>query len=182
MIKIIKNSLLVSLAIVLFAPLMVGAHGEAGMTFSDTVGGYIIDVDYSELTLETHQQGRFTFDLFLDEERLKPAPFTDMWVRIEKIEADEKSTIFAGPIARPEFGGIGFVYIFAEPGTYKLYVRYNNTGKNEDAETSFDLNVVQSADEDGSFDIGFEFIYGLLGGAVITSIVFTPFILKRKKA
>ncbi len=172
------------MALVLFAPLMVGAHGEAGMTFSETVNGNIIDVDYSEITLETHQQGRFTFDLFLDEERLKPATYTDMWVRIEKIEKDKKATMFAGPIARPEFGGIGFVYIFSEPGTYKLYVRYNDASKqglyNEVAEASFDLNVMQNAEE-GGFNLGSEFMYGVLGGLVIAAIISVPFILKRRK-
>jgi hypothetical protein len=141
------------ISIVMF-PQTGNAHG-AGMTFSEVVDGYQVDVDYSDLVLESGTAGRFTFNLFSDPEREEPVEFTDLWVRIEKKrEGKNGEILFAGPIFSPTFGGPGFTIVFPKGGEYELSVRYNN-GDKEVVEATFPLSVEKGAGEKNFFDIGF---------------------------
>ena len=162
------------------------AHGEAGITFtSTTTEGRIVDVDYRDAYIEADAIGRFDFGLFADDTRQKQVDFTDMWVRIVRKDGIRVGrTLFAGAVAKQDFGGNGFSFVFPEGGTYTLSVRYNdaNEGAFGDSvgEAEFELNVLRSPDED-KFNFGMEFWVGLMAGIFGLAILGLPFLMKRKK-
>jgi hypothetical protein len=169
-----------------FTPGVVSAHGEASMTFtSTTTEGHIVDVDYGDAYIEAGRMGVFIMDLFTDEARNKSVNFSDIWVRITlKNENNSGETLFAGPIAKQEFGGNRFAYVFPEGGAYTLSVRFNDASKNElmatnAGEAEFELNVLRSPDEE-QFTFGVEFWVGLLGGTFALVVVGLPLMLKRR--
>ncbi len=163
------------------------AHGGLGLNFtSTTTEGYIVDVDYSDLYMEAGTIGRFDFGLFADETRQKQITFTDIWVRItEKDGSRVGNTLFAGAVAKQEFGGNGFSYMFPKGGTYTLDLRYNDASKGDFGETvgeaEFELNVLRSSDE-STFKFRMEFWVGLLAGLLGATISILPLILRNKKA
>lgn len=163
------------------------AHGLAGITFtSTTTAGYIVDVDYRDPSIEAGRIGRFDFRIFTDGTRQKEVNFTDIWVRIvEKDGSKAGNTLFAGAVAREEFGGNGFSYVFAKEGTYMLEVRYNDTSKNSIGETvgeaEFTLDVRPSS-EKSFFPFGIQFWIGLLIGLLGGGATAIPYILRSKKA
>ena len=165
----------------------VHAHGGEELTFtSTTTEGRIVDVDYAESSIEAGSTGRFDFGLFTDETRQRPAAFSDVWVRIvQKDGSKAGKMLFAGPIAKQEFGGNGFSYVFPEGGTYTLGVRYNDASKGDFGETvgeaEFELNVLRSPDED-TFAFGTEFWLGLLVGLLGGAVAITPYLLRGKKS
>lgn len=184
------------LAIALFVSLsalpgQAQAHGEAGLTFSATStneGGQVtfVDVDYTELAIVARDSvGRFTFDLFSDETRTLPVEYTDLWVRIvENTGKGIGKTVFAGPIYPTEFGGVGFLFTFAESGKYTMYLRYNDADKGRSGETiaeaEFPLDVLRSKDEN-SFDFSSsEFWVGLASGFFVALLGLLPRLLKEK--
>ena len=176
------------LALVLsILPNAASAHGEAGLTFtSTTTEGRIVDIDYSDAYIEADRIGRFDFNLFADGKREKEANFTDMWVRIVRKDGSRiGKTLYAGGVAKQEFGGNGFSFVFPEGGTYTLSVRYNDASKDrfgDDAgETEFELNVLRSSDED-KFKFGMEFWVGLMVGAFGIAILGLPLFMNRKKS
>jgi len=169
------------------------AHGEAGLTFTATstsengVSRYV-DVDYTELAIIARDSsGRFTFNLFADAERTQPVNYTDMWVRIvENNDSKFRKTVFAGPIYRTEFGGVGFLFTFPDSGKYTLHVRYNDANKDNYGETlaeaEFPLDVLRSLDEN-SFDFGsMEFMVGLLSGAFVALLGLLPMLMRKRSA
>lgn len=167
------------------------AHGEEGLTFSatsTTEGGapYIVDVDYSDLVIEAERIGRFDFNLFLDQERTKPVEFTDMWVRITRNDGERGRTVFAGGVAKQQFGGNGFSYVFAEGGQYTLSVRYNDANIDKFGETvaeaEFSLDVLRSDDEDTFKFDSMEFWVGLIGGLFTALLGVLPLLLGRRKS
>lgn len=186
-------SLLV-LAFVLFVasgPDQAWAHGEAGLTLSATSTteekpAYIVDVDYAEAAIVAGSFGRFDFNLFTDATRQKPVEFTDLWVRIEQKDGDKRGrTLYAGSVAKAQFGGTGFSFVFPEGGTYTLSVRYNDASKDKWSETvaeaEFPLDVLRSYDED-TFKFGsMEFWVGLTGGLFVALLGLLPFLMRRKK-
>src|SRR3989344_8162880 len=111
----------------------VHAHGGPGLNFtSTTTEGYIVDVDYSDLSIEAGRIGRFDFRIFVDRTWQKPVIFTDMWIRITQNDGGEVGkTLFAGSIAKQEFGGNGFSYVFPEGGTYTLSASNNDARKGD---------------------------------------------------
>ncbi len=167
----------------------VSAHGE-GMTFSatsTTEGGtpYIVDVDYADTAIVADTFGRFDFNLFSDAERTKPVPYTDLWVRIEQKNGESRGrTLYAGSVAKVQFGGTGFGMILPEGGQYTMSVRYNDASKDKWGETvaeaEFPLTVLRSPDED-TFNFGMEFWVGLVAGLFVAMIGLLPFILKTKQ-
>jgi hypothetical protein len=172
-------------AVVVGLPTDAHAHGEAGITFtSTTTEGYIVDVDYADVYIQADSMGRFVFNLFADGSRKKEVNFTDMWVRIEKKDGEKSSkTVFAGPIAKQEFGGNGFSYIFAEGGTYTLSVRFNDASSETFGKTAgegeFELTVLRNPDKD-KFSFGMEFWVGLVGGLFLALLGLLPLLLGKK--
>lgn len=169
-----------------FTPGVASAHGEASMTFtSTTTEGHIVDVDYGDAYIEAGRMGVFIMDLFTDEARNKSVNFSDIWVRITlKNGSNSGETLFAGPIAKQEFGGNRFAYVFPEGGTYTLSVRFNDASKNallatNAGEAEFELNVLRSPDEE-QFSFNMEFWVGLLGGTFALAVVGLPLMLKRR--
>lgn len=161
------------------------AHGS-GITFtSTTTEGHLIDVDYSDFFIEAGRIGRFNFGLFTDETRQKQITFTDIWVRItEKDGSRVGNTLFAGAVAKQEFGGNGFSYMFPKGGTYTLDLRYNDASKGDFGETvgeaEFELNVLRNSDEP-AFIFGMEFWVGLLAGLSGSGIGIAAYLFRRKK-
>ena len=147
------------------------------MTFSATSTTedgklHIVDVDYSDLAIEAQRIGRFDFNLFSDGARTKPIAFTDMWVRITQDNGGKNGkTIFAGSVAKQEFGGNGFSLVFPRGGKYKLDVRYNDANLDDYgatvAEAEFELDVFPSEEELAFKYLSKEFGTGLGGGLLI---------------
>jgi len=157
-----------AIVLCLLAPGISHAHG-AGITFSDEVNGYQVDVDYESPSILAGIPGRFVFNLYTDPERTKNADFTDLWVRVlEKVEG-RAITLFAGPIFNPEFVGAGFLYTFHEGGDYQLSVRYMN-GEEVLAESILDIPVENDPDEKAIF-LNLEFWAGALGAVLVASLL-----------
>ena len=170
----------------LASPSLTYAHGEAGLTFTaTTTEGRIVDVDYSDAYIEADRIGRFDFNLFADDKRNNEANFTDMWVRIVKKDVSMVGkTLYAGGVAKQDFGGNGFSFVFPEGGTYTLSVRYNDTSKekfgDDVGEAEFELNVLRSSDEN-KFNFGMEFWVGLVGGLFVAVVGLLPILMRQKK-
>lgn len=187
-------SVLIVIAILLLVsfaePDIALAHGE-GMTLSATSTTkdgkpHIVDVDYADTAIVADTFGRFDFNLFTDAERTKAVPFTDLWVRIEQKNGDKRGkTLYAGSVAKAQFGGTGFGIILPKGGEYTLSVRYNDTGKNDlgdtVAEAEFTLNVLRAYDEN-KFNFGMEFWVGLVAGLFAAVIAFLPLLFRSKKS
>lgn len=166
------------------------AHGEAGLTLSatsTTEGGapHIIDVDYADVVIEAGRIGRFGFNLFADPERTKPVNFTDMWIRIRQDDGSRVGTLlFAGPVAKQEFGGDGFSFRFPEGGKYTLSIRYNDASKDTFGETvaeaEFPLDVLRSQDENKFSFTSNEYLVGIGTGAFLVIIGLLPILMRRK--
>jgi hypothetical protein len=177
---------LILFSLYMMLPNSIQAHG-AGMTFSaTTTEGYIIDVDYSDLSIVADNIGRFDFNLFLDANRTKPVPFTDLWVRIEqKNEGKRDRTLYAGSVAKMQFGGTGFSLVFPTEGKYTLSVRYNDStiGNLGDtvAEDEFELDVVRPYDKPVFAYTSREFLGGLGGGALVSITVAGAYLFWRRK-
>lgn len=150
--RLLPVIILASLFVLL--PESIHAHG-AGLTLSSTTtDGLVVDVDYSDLTIEAERIGRFQFNLFRDEERTEEAEYTDLWVRITRFDDEREITFFAGGIAKQKFGGDGFSITFPDKGEYKLYIRYNDANESDPgdsvAEAEFPLDVEPNSFNDGS--------------------------------
>ncbi len=179
---------MLALGVVFFLsnPESVFAHGEAGMTFtSTTTEGRIVDVDYGDTYIEADRIGRFDFGLFEDGARQKQVNFTDMWVRIRHDDGSRVGKLlFAGPVAKQEFGGNGFSFVFPEGGAYTLSVRYNDADKDKFGETvaeaEFELDVLRNPDDD-KFGFGMEFWVGLIGGLFMAVVGLLPILMRQKK-
>lgn len=190
-----KNIRLTLLTVVLFAgfaalPHAVHAHGEAGLTFSATsttedAPPYQVDIDYAEAAIVADSFGRFDFNLFTDASREKPVEYTDLWVRISEQDSDGKrgQSLYAGSVAKAQFGGTGFSYVFPKGGQYVLSVRYNNAGKDgwgeTVAEAEFTLNVLRAYDEN-KFNFGTEFWVGLIVGLFAALIGLLPLLMRAR--
>ena len=169
-------------------PANVSAHGE-GMTFSATSttengAPYIVDVDYADTAIVADTFGRFDFNLFTDAERTKPVPYTDLWVRIEQKNGDSRGrTLYAGSVAKVQFGGTGFGIILPEGGQYTMSVRYNDASKDKWGETvaeaEFPLEVLRGYDAN-KFNFGMEFWIGLGVGVFLALVLLIPFLMRRK--
>ncbi|KND47150.1 MAG: hypothetical protein AB199_01820 [Parcubacteria bacterium C7867-004] len=179
----------VLLLAVCLLPQGVQAHGEGVLPFTaTTTEGYIIDVDYGGLKIESDVSGTFTFNLFKDAARTEEAVFKDLWVRIVEEDGSEHGrTIFAGPIARPVFGQLSFLYVFQHAGKYSLVVRYNQeeTGSIYDQkkiEATFPLEVYPRA-ATGWFSVSSEFLMGGAAGALSVLLLgLLMHVIRRKRS
>jgi hypothetical protein len=167
------------------APQRAQSHGQ-GMTLSKvTEQGLLVDIDYSDLQIEAETFGRFDISLFSDPDRTQSAEFTDLWVRIVQDDGGRVGkTLFAGAIAKQEFGKDGLLFVFPKGGAYTLYVRYNDANKGGFGETvaevEFPLEVLRSQNEN-AFDFGsFEFWVGLIGGLFVALLVLLPLLMRKK--
>ncbi|MHB1086659.1 MAG: hypothetical protein ACYCZ0_02815 [Minisyncoccota bacterium] len=189
-----KNALLAAILSVGLAsalPLAAHAHGEAGLMFSATSTledgrPYQVDVDYAEAAIVADSFGRFDFNLFEDATRQKGVSYTDLWVRIREEDSDGKRgrTLYAGSVAKAQFGGTGFSFAFPRGGKYALSVRYNDANKGEFGDTvakaEFSLDVLRGYDEN-KFNFGAEFWVGLLAGLFGAIILVLPTLVRRKR-
>lgn len=179
-------SLLLFAVVLCISPSGTSAHGEGGRTFTGTTTkGRIVDVDYSDTYIEADRIGRFDFNLFTDDTREKAVNFSDLWVRILKNDGSRVGkTLYAGGVAKQEFGKDGFSFVFPEAGTYTLSVRYNDSNEDTYGETvgeaTFELEVLRSEDEN-TFNFGIEFLMGLMAGFFGAVIAIMPFVMRSKK-
>lgn len=166
-------------------PSVTYAHGGASLTFSaTTTEGYIVDIDVPDGYLQAQSFTRIDFALFKDAARTKSVDYTDMWVRIAKKEDGKRGpTLFAGPIAKTEFGSQGFAYYFPDGGEYTLSIRYNDASKGTLGETvteaEIPFTVLRSIDEN-KFSFGMEFWIGIMIGLFVTIICGLPIALKKR--
>lgn len=123
------------------------AH-TSGASIEQTVDGYLIDVGYSPEEPLSGDQTRFDFLLY-DAETGEEVPFTDIWFRIE----NGKQLLFAGGLAKAEFGTTGMTFSFPSAGSYTGFVRFSNE-EGAVVETSFTLQVQQGdASNGGAFSL-----------------------------
>ena len=189
-----KNALFVTTLFIGFVsalPYAVHAHGEAGLTFSATSTledgrPYQVDIDYAEAAIVADNLGRFDFNLFQDATREKTVEYSDLWVRITEQDSEGKRgrTLYAGSVAKAQFGGTGFSFVFPKGGQYILNVRYNDASKDEFgdtvAEAEFELDVLRSYDEN-KFNFGMEFWVGLFSGLFGAIVLTLPLLMRSKK-
>ncbi|GEM_PF-5704648 len=164
-----------------------GAHGGASLTLtSTTTEGYIVDVDVTDGILQADSFTRMNFGLFTDGERKQQVNFTDMWIRIIQTDGGTmKKTLFAGPVAKSEFGGDGFSFVFPKGGMYTLSIRYNDATKERFgttvAEAQFSLDVLRSTVEDKFNFTSNEYLVGIGTGAFLAIIGLLPLLIRRKE-
>ncbi len=186
MTKILFSLVFVTL-IYVFTPVGAEAHGEDVLTFTaTTTNGYIIDIDYAGLIIEAGVSGTFEFNLFLDEARTQEVEFKDLWVRIVEQDGSKMGrTIFAGPVANPEFGPQAFLYVFSQGGSYTLYVRYNQESEGsvydqKDISAEIPLNVYRSAEEE-KFSFTTDVFVGIAIGGLGALVVTLPMLMRRRR-
>ena len=132
--KIISFFLLTMLLVV--TPFVVRAHGS-GVSYTEEVNGYSVDIDYSTERPEVGES--VIFDFKLDKNGAVARNFSDVWVRI----TDGEKTPFAAGIYNSQFGGARMTYVFPTSGNYEIHARYENADGTL-AEVSFPLAVVES--------------------------------------
>ena len=158
------------------------AHGEDGLEFTAQADGYTADMDYAARVIEAGgSTGRFSFSIFADEARSEGVEFTDLWVTITQVSTEEgkrDSTIFAGPINKPDFGATGFTYAFYEAGPYVVSVRYMNEGE-KITQVEFPIEVIEVEDVDSGNSLGTQFFIGVVAGLLV-GILGTAVVLRRK--
>ncbi len=118
--------------VLLVLPGVVAAH-ESGASYEEEVSSYVVDVGY---TAPPTPGTPVSFDFNLRAQDNDVA-FDGVWVRIEQ----EGGAVFlATGVHADDFGGARLLYRFAEPGTYRIHVRYES-GTSTLAETTFPLEV-----------------------------------------
>ncbi len=149
------------------------AHGD-GVTISEVVDGFVVDVDFDSQVIESGYPGRFSFNLFGDETRTKEVPFARVWVRVVQ-DDDSKlgKTIFSGWVAQAVFGSTGMSITLPKSGNYKLIVRYNNENDEKIVEATLPFTVIPGAEEQ-SFQLAIEFWAGIAIGAVLILVGVVP--------
>ncbi len=160
------------------------AHGS-GFTLSATTTDYFVDIDYGSIAVVAQESDRFTFQLYKDADRVIPADFSEVWVRISKrTEANQseiQSTVFNGLLAQPSFGPPGVMLTLYEPGQYNVTARFTN-GDDELAEVTLPFTVAPSSDM--QIDYGRDFWFGFIYGVGATPVVALAlwFILRRRES
>ncbi len=114
-------------------PGMAWAHGS-GPALQKVVNGYQIDVHYP-FVMQAGVPIWLNFFLSKKDEGI-PAEFTDLDVSVMK----DKSVMLKTNITKKLGKGTGAVMTFPNPGTYRIYLTYNN-GKDTVVETYFDTEV-----------------------------------------
>ncbi|MEK7628862.1 MAG: hypothetical protein AAB421_05645 [Patescibacteria group bacterium] len=125
------------------------AHGaEDGPSFELENNGYLVDVGYNTDMFVDDESVLFQFDL-LNKEGARQK-FHDVWVRI----VSDRQTAFAGGVSNSDFGGARITYVFPNPGTYTLSVRYQTKDGDALSEASFPITVVSGGWGDASSSDG----------------------------
>lgn len=151
------------LVLALFVGILPGtiqAHGGDTVSYMAEVNGYTIDVGYSEENPLAREPVQFDFVLLRGEEVV---PFTNVWVRIE---TETGANVFAGGIHRTALEVARMSYVFAEPGTHTIHVRYENNNGTL-AEGSFPLHVRSAEGEVPPLNPLLAGMVGIIGGVVL---------------
>lgn len=152
---------------------LIQAHG-LGQSLTKTVGDYTIEVEYEALKLQADESVRLDFSITKKDTK-EEVQFTDIWVRI----AQGNKTVFAGALAKANFGKPGMTYTFPEAGEYELSVRFQNADKTV-AEAPFQLRVERAtAGKTKQKKLPSQLIVGAIIGLVIGFSL--SFLTKRQK-
>lgn len=171
---------LLSLLLLASIPLVTEAH-TSGIFYQAETDGYVVDVGYSSDAPQEGESVIFDYQLRkagTDAVDGSDVPFTDVWVRI--ISADKNVTVFAGGIHNAEFGGPRMIYVFPEPGTYTISVRYENEA-DKIAESSFPLTVVPSRSRSIAPGLGDATPYMYGAGGLVLGAVLALFLARARK-
>lgn len=151
------------IAMVLIAA-SIGAHG-LGETLSKNVAGYQIDIDYDTLILEAGLPTNFGFRLWKGEEESgEEAPFTTVWVRIDRQSGGTvgNPTVFSAGLSE---NPASLTYVFPGIGSYELFASFRNGDKTL-AEASFPLTVEEGTEPSRSL-FPRDTVFGVIGGAIL---------------
>ena len=168
--------------VVVMAPNAAWAHGQGVLTYTaTTTEGYLVDVDYADSAMVAGVPGTFSFKLFKDGSRQEQVPVTNLWVRIARERPDTPvgDTLFAGPIAQPEFGPQGFLFSFPREGQYTLSVRFH-TADTAEEEFTFPLQVA-TGDTSSSIKLTPDFFAGAVSGIFVLLLAGLPLFLRTRK-
>ncbi|MEX0917806.1 MAG: hypothetical protein WDZ93_01485 [Candidatus Paceibacterota bacterium] len=151
----------------------VAAH-SSGASIEQTIDGYLVDIGYSPEEPRSGEQIRFDFYLY-DAETDTQVPFTDIWFRLE----DDGRLLYAGGLAKAEFGATGMTIAFPEAGTYTGFARFSNEGEAL-VEIEFTLSV-QQGDVSGAGTFSFLALgVGVVAGALLSLVGIFLFIRTRR--
>lgn len=126
-------------AVILSAGTKVEAH-VTGASFTSTSTPYVVDIGYDPINIMTGQYARFDFVL-RNEKTGNPVPFDQIWVRI----THASDTLLATGLLHQSIGPTTLLYVFAEPGTYKLEPSFRDADGNEIVAASFPVTVTSSS-------------------------------------
>lgn len=148
-------------------PLLVHAH-DGGVYFEATVGEYLVDIGYSDVT--AGESRTFDFALYKGVGKEKVS-FDNVWVRISK----DSKTVFAGPIDFGVFGQPVLTITLDSPGIYNVEANYEIAAKSL-ATSTFS---VQAFSQESTFFTSSQL--AVVGSAVFFSLIgfFTGRISKR---
>lgn len=135
----ILYTLVVSLQILLCTSVVL-AH-TSGNSYEEHKDGYLIDIGYTPEFLTQGTVSRFDFDAVHVASSSEKDVFTDIWVRVLHAE----DVVFSGDIHNPEYGQAGLSMMLSEPGSYEMFVRFQNRG-DEVVGTSFIFEVTTADD------------------------------------
>ena len=147
---------------------LVFGHGF-GVSYEEDVDGYFVDIGYDPEVITTESRVRLEFDI-TNKETQEINEYSDLWLRINQ----DKKTVFAGGINKPEFGAAGILYTFPEAGLYEVSVRFQDDGEKL-TEVSFPLDVNSVAEATSTSTLLMTGFIGLFLGGLLT------FILMRRK-
>lgn len=110
---------------------------SSGVSYEEIKDGYKIDVGHAEFIYDQEPE-RFDFSIFPESVTSTEGElFSDVWVTFMK----DKKLFFAGGIHKPVFGSTGLTYVFPEPGTYTMSVRFQKDAETV-VKTEFPIEVV----------------------------------------
>ncbi len=174
--EIHKNARLLFFLIALFIAPHVNtfAHGNEN-SFEKVIGAYFVDIGYTNDAV-TNSPLQLDFEIYKSNNSTSTgnkAPFSDVWLRIEK----DNVTMLATGIHRPEFGNAGILYVPQKEGVYTIHFRFENDNATL-VESSFDIQV--ASDQSIATQYTTKITYAIIG-SLITVLIFIAFSIKRKK-
>lgn len=149
------------------------AH-ETGASFTATTTQYAIDIGYDPASFVAGQSVRF--DFVLNEEKTDaPVAFDQVWVRI----TDADNTLLATGLLHQSIGPTTLLYVFSDPGSYKLESSFRNADGDEIAAATFPIHV-QSLRQ-GYWSYGILLNCGVLIAGVVLGVVLAKLFIKKKE-
>jgi hypothetical protein len=150
------------------------AHGD-GLVFEQETGDYKAELEIDAREVQANLPLRLNFELERRESQ-EPMEFTDAWVSIIRIKTGEERvnpTVFAGGIKKPDFGAMGFTYVFPAAGSYVARVRYH-AGSETLAEAEIPFEVTEGGAATPERNLAREFMiggFGFLAGTIAAMAV-----------